>query len=185
MKTFEYVAPNSLAEAVSLLESAGPLAHPLAGGTDILPQMRYFRVHPTLVVDVKRIPELRRLGFAGDGLHIGAAVSLADIAAHPDVTRLYPAIAYSCGLVGSVQIRNRATLGGNLCNAAPSADTVPGLICLGARAVVTGPAGTREIPVEEFNIGPGETVLGTGELLVKVVVLRFPQERYQKQNQSV
>ncbi|MEE9202644.1 MAG: xanthine dehydrogenase family protein subunit M [Dehalococcoidia bacterium] len=175
MKAFEYAAPRTLNEAVSLLAGAGPAARPLAGGTDLLPQMRYRRIQPPLVVDVKGVPELRRLEYAGDGLHIGAAVPLSDIASHPDVLRLYPVIAASCGLVGSVQIRNRGTLGGNLCNAVPSADTVPGLMCLGARAVLAGPSGRREVAVEEVCIGPGETVLGTGEMLVEVVVSPPPQ----------
>lgn len=174
MKAFEYAAPRTLAQALSLLAGAGPSARPLAGGTDLLPQMRYRRVQPSLVVDVKGIPELSRLEYARDGLHIGAAVPLADIAAHPDVRRLYPVIAASCGLVGSVQIRHRGTLGGNLCNAAPSADTVPGLICLGARAVVAGPGGRRRVAVEDFCTGPGQTVLQPGELLVEVVVPRPP-----------
>jgi carbon-monoxide dehydrogenase medium subunit len=175
VKAFEYAAPRTLDEAVSLLARAGPAARPLAGGTDLLPQMRYCRIEPPLVVDVKGIPELRRLECAGDGLHIGAAVPLSNIASHPDVVRLYPVIASSCGLVGSVQIRNRGTLGGNLCNAVPSADTVPGLMCLGARAVLAGPAGRREVAVEEVCTGPGETVLGPGELLVEVVVPPPPE----------
>jgi carbon-monoxide dehydrogenase medium subunit len=175
VKAFEYASPQTLDEAVSLLAGAGPAARPLAGGTDLLPQMRYHRIRPPLVVDVKGIPELRRLEYAGDGLHIGAAVPLSDIAFNPDVLRMYPVIASACGLVGSVQIRNRGTLGGNLCNAAPSADTVPGLMCLGARAVLAGPAGRREVAVEEVCTGPGETVLGTGEVLVEVVVPPPPQ----------
>lgn len=175
MRAFEYAAPRTLSQAVSLLAGAGPAARPLAGGTDLLPQMRYFRLQPPLLVDVKGIPELRRLEYAKDGLHIGAAVPLSDIASHPEVARLYPVIASACGLVGSVQIRNRGTLGGNLCHAAPSADTVPGLMCLGARAVLAGPAGQREVAVEQFFTGPGETVLGTGEVLVEVVVPPPPQ----------
>lgn len=169
MKPFDYAAPHTLSEALRLL--AGEGARPLAGGTDLLVQMKYRRLFPSLLVDLKGVPELNQLERDGGGLHIGAAVPLAAIAAHPLVRGEYPALAGACALIGSVQIRNRATLGGNLCNAAPSADGAPPLLCYGARGVIAGPRGRRrEMPMEDFFLGPGQTALRRGELLAEVVL---------------
>lgn len=170
MKAFDYVAPRSLAEAVEHLKVAGGKGRALAGGTDLLPQMKYQRRSPSLIVDVKGLPELQRLELSSDGLHIGAAVPLAVIARHAAVLSQYSVIAHSCARIGSVQVRNRGTLGGNICNAAPSADGVPGLLCLGAKAAIAGPQGRRQVDLEDFFLGPGATVLAGDELLVEVVV---------------
>ena len=167
MKPFEYQSPTSLGEAVALL--AGKRARPLAGGTDILVQMRRGLLEADLLVDVKRIPELNRVTFDPlAGLTIGAAVSCARLCEHPDVRRFYPGLVDAASLIGGPAIRERATLGGNLCNAAPSADSIPMMIALNATCTVIGPGGTRTVPAEAFCVAPGETVLGEGEMLVSI-----------------
>lgn len=169
MKEFDYAAPTTLDEAIRLLAGSNGDARPLAGGTDLIAQMKEGRKKPALVVDVKRIPELQVLAFSEtEGLRIGAAVPCTDVAGYEPVRARYPAIAYAASLVGSIQIQNRASVGGNLCNAAPSADVAPPLIGYQARAVLAGPGGRREILLEDFFAGPGKTVLGKGELLVEI-----------------
>jgi len=168
---FEYHVPGSLGEALSILESHGDRAGILAGGTDLIVQMKDGKRRPEHIVDVKRIPELNRLEWSeGEGLHIGAALCLKKLIAFAPLTQKFDILAQACSVVGSMQVRNRATLGGNLCNAAPSADTAPSLLCLGAEASVASSKGTRTIPLEGFFLGPGKTALEPGELLVEVVV---------------
>lgn len=175
MRAFEYKAPRTLKEAIALLASADGDARPLAGGTDLIPQLKENRKTPRLVVDVKHIPELMRLDYSESrGLRIGAGVPCSAIAEHPVVRAKYPIVGQACRLIGSVQIQNRASVGGNLCNAAPSADSAPPLIVLGARAVVAGPQGRRQVPLLEFFVGPAQTVLGPGELLVEILVPNPP-----------
>lgn len=165
MKWFDYAAPQSLAEALELL--ARPGARPLAGGTDLLVQMRAGQRQAELLVDVKRIPELNELVCGPEGgLRLGAAVPCCRIYEDPDVRRRWPALAEVAEMIGGVPIQSRASLGGNLANAAPSADGVPVLIVLRAVCRLAGPNGERRLPVEEFCTGPGQTVLGPGELLV-------------------
>jgi len=171
VRAFEYRAPTTLSEALKLLAEARGEVRPLAGGTDLVPQVREGRKRPTLVLDVKRVPELRRLEYdPGMGLRLGAAVPCSVIASYPQVRRYFPALAQACALVGSVQIQNRASVGGNICNASPSADTVPPLLCLDARAFIAGGRGQREVALESFFRGPGRTILARDELLVEVVV---------------
>ena len=171
MRPFQYEAPKSLAGAVALLAAQGEQARPIAGGTDLLVQLRYRRFDVATVVDVKAIPELRQLQFGAGGLAIGAAVSCAEICEHPDVRLHYPGLVDAASLIGGVAIQSRATLGGNLCNAAPSGDSIPAMIVLGAEAQIAGPEGERRVPVAEFCTAPGKTVLRRGELLV---ALHFP-----------
>jgi len=172
MEAFAYAAPRTVAEAVELLASANGSARVLAGGTDLIPQLQEGRRRASLVVDVKRIPELCELRWdPEDGLTIGAAVPCAQVAALPQVQQHYPALRTACTLIGSIMIQNRASLGGNLCNAAPSADSVPPLIVHQAEAIIAGPGGTRRLPVESVCTGPGQTCLAPGELLV---ALRLP-----------
>ena len=166
---FEYAAPQNLQDAVTLLAEAGGEARPLAGGTDLIAQMKENRRSPALVVDVKKIPELNVLSYEA-GLRIGAAVSCTQIAEFEPVRVHYPALAEACALIGSYQIQNRAALGGNFCNAAPSADAVPPAVSYGARLVIAGPNGQREISSEDFFVGPGQTVLEKGEVLVEIVL---------------
>jgi carbon-monoxide dehydrogenase medium subunit len=150
VKWFDYAAPATLREAIGLL-AAHPGAKPLAGGTDLLVQMRAGRVSPGLVVDIKHIEELNAIDCnASRGLTLGAAAPCYRIYRNAAVAKTYPALAEVAALIGGVQIQGRASIGGNLCNAAPSADSVPLLIALGARCRIAGPAGEREVAVEDF-----------------------------------
>jgi carbon-monoxide dehydrogenase medium subunit len=165
VKDIDYAAPTTLAEAATLLARNG--ARALAGGTDIIVQVRENRRDAEILVDLKNVPEVNTLSYARQGLILGAAVACYRVAEHPDVRRWYPGLADAVALVGGVQIQSRASVGGNLCNASPAADTIPALIALGASAVIATPGGTRRtVPVEQFCTGPGRTVLGPGELLV-------------------
>ncbi|MBI2329561.1 MAG: xanthine dehydrogenase family protein subunit M [Chloroflexi bacterium] len=171
MTSFEYYAPGSLEAALSLLNSRKGEAKVLAGGTDLIVQMKDGRAHPSHIVDVKNIPELNRLEWSQEeGLHIGAAVPLSRVAIYPPVVERFNILAQACSLIGSVQIRNRGTVGGNICNAAPSADTALPLLCLGARAVVAQLKETRIVPMESFFHGPGQTALARNELLVEIEI---------------
>lgn len=171
MHEFSYEAPRTLAEAIKLLSDHGQDARPLCGGTDIIIQMRAGLRRPTHLVDVKQVPELRELRYdAATGLRLGAAVPCVEVYENADVTRHYPGLAEAAHLIGSLQIQNRASVGGNLCNASPAADTTPALIALRAKARIAGPKGEREVPVEEFCTAPGRTVLGPGELLVQLLI---------------
>ena len=166
MKWFDYAAPRSLAEALDLL-AGNPRVRPFAGGTDLLVQMRAGQLDPDLLVDLKHIPELNELDCDGSGtLRLGAAVPCCRIYEDERVRRYWPALAEVAEMIGGIPIQSRASLGGNLCNAAPSADSVPVLIALRAVCRIAGPLGERRIAVEEFCTGPGQTVLGPGELLV-------------------
>jgi len=169
MKTFEYQAPTSIDEAVALLADEGKQARPLAGGTDLLVQWRRGLVEPDLLVDIKRIPELNCISFdPADGLLVGAAVSCAGLCEHPDVRKAYPGLIDAASIIGSTAIQWRATIAGNLCNAAPSGDSIPAMMVLDANCTVAGPGGTRTVPVETFCIAPGKTIMGKGEMLVSI-----------------
>jgi carbon-monoxide dehydrogenase medium subunit len=177
METFRYEAPETLPAALALLARSGagdPARSPqvLAGGTDLIVQMRAGSLRPAAVVDVKRVPELRRLEIGADGLHLGGAVSCFELSARGELRALWPGLVEAAELIGSMQIQGRATVAGNLCNASPAADTVPALFALDARCRIAGPSGTREVPVAEFTLGPGRTVLAPGELLVELFVPR-------------
>jgi carbon-monoxide dehydrogenase medium subunit len=175
VKAFDYAAPRTIAEAVALLSEKGDRARMLAGGTDIIVQVREGRRALDLLVDAKTIPELNELAFdPRQGLRIGAAVPCYRIAEHPELAKIYPGLVDAAALIGGVQIQSRASLGGNLCNASPAADTIPALIAHEASCVIAGPEGTREVPVEKFCTAPGRTVLSRGELLVS---LRLPAPR--------
>ncbi|HLT58297.1 MAG: xanthine dehydrogenase family protein subunit M [Limnochordales bacterium] len=167
MEAFAYAAPRTVAEAVRLLADAQGAARPLAGGTDLIPQLQEGRRRADLVVDVKGIPEMNEIRWDPEaGLTIGAAVPCAQVARSPHVQRHYPALHTACTLIGSIMIQHRASLGGNLGNAAPSADGVPPLMVYGAEAVIAGPGGTRRVPVEAVPTGPGQTCLAPGELII-------------------
>ena len=172
MEAFEYAAVRSVDEAVALLAQRGDEARVLAGGTDIIVMVREGRRQVGLLVDIKGIPEVNQLSFdPTTGLTLGAAVPCHQIYAQPDIVAAYPGLIDAVSLVGGTQIQGRATVGGNLCNASPAADTTPALIVLGATCVIAGPDGRREVPVEQFCTGPGRTVLEQGEFLVS---FRFP-----------
>jgi len=169
VQPFAYARPATVAEAVALLEEHGPDARVLAGGTDLIIRLRDGSARPALVVDVKRIAELDPEIRVDDGcLRIGATTVMTDIVADERVGRLFPALVEAAAVVGSVQIRNRATLAGNLCNASPAADTAPALLVYGASIVAVGSAGTRRIPLTEFFIRSGETTLARGELVTAI-----------------
>ena len=170
MEAFEYIAPRTLAEAYQHLGN-GKRTAMLAGGTDIIVQLREGRRSCDQVLDLKHIPELMALAFTSDGtLEIGAATPLADIYEDPEVARRLPGLVDAASLIGGIQIQGRATLGGNLCNASPAADSAPALIALAARLVIGSSAGTRELPVEEFFLGPGQNALQPGEILLQVKI---------------
>ena len=166
-----YQAPQSVAQAVQLI-AADPNAKIFAGGTDLLVQFRAGVRQPTAFVDVKRIPELTSITVDRDGLRLGAAASAADICEHEELKRLWPGLVEAVNLIGSTQIQGRATVGGNLCNASPAADTTCALIVNRAECVIAGPRGERTVPVEHFCTAPGKTVLDRGELLVAIRVPR-------------
>jgi CO/xanthine dehydrogenase FAD-binding subunit len=160
-----YEAPNSLDQAVALLAKETGEARVLAGGTDLLVQMRTDIIDPVLVVDIKGIAELRQIKEEGGGYRIGAAVTGAELKEHPKLKSIWPGIVEAANLIGSTQIQGRATMGGNLCNGSPAADSVPALIAAGAIARIIGPNGTREAPVESIPVGPGKTSLQKGEII--------------------
>ena len=171
MHEINFEAPTSLKDAIAILARAGENGRPLCGGTDILIQMRAGVRRPTHVVDVKKIPELRKISFdRTKGLRLGAAVPAIEIFENADMRKYYPGLTEAAHLIGSKQIQSRASVGGNLCNGSPAADTTPALIALGARARVTGPKGDREVKVEDFCVSPGRTVLNPGELLVEFLI---------------
>lgn len=174
MRTFEYLAPRTLDEAISLLRQHGDKARPLAGGTDIVVQMKENATrfpYPAVVVGLARIPELRGIEFSErDGLRLGAAATMTEIAESAVIRERYAAIAAGARVVGSRQTMNMATVGGNLCNAAPSADTAPPLLAYEAQAVIVGPSGRRTLGLDEFFAGPGRTALAADELLAEVRV---------------
>jgi carbon-monoxide dehydrogenase medium subunit len=171
VREFIFAAPQGIQEAIDLLARVHGDARPLAGGTDLIAQMKENRKSPGVVVDVKRIPELNILSWDQQhGLRIGAAVSCTRLATFVPVRERYAALAEACALIGSVQIQNRAALGGNFCNAAPSADALPPVISYGGKLIIVGPTGRRELPAEDFCVGPGQTVLGKGELLVEITI---------------
>ena len=168
MKDIDYVAPKSINEAVALLNDKGERARCLAGGTDIIVQLREHRRDLDLLVDIKNIPEVNELSYdAQKGLRFGAAVPCWQIYEHAAIAKAYPGLIDAVSLVGGIQIQSRASVGGNLCNASPAADTIPALIAHEAQAVIVLPTGTRDIiPIEKFCTAPGRTVLGRGEFLV-------------------
>ena len=169
MEAIEYTTPNTIDEAVQAMAAAGDRARALAGGTDLLVQLRGGRRSADLVVDVKNIPELNEVSYdPQNGLTIGAAAACYQIYANEDVAANYAGLVDSASLIGSIQIQGRASLGGNLCNSAPSADAIPPMIALGGVANIAGPNGTRQVAVEDFCTGPGRNVLEPGEILVSI-----------------
>jgi carbon-monoxide dehydrogenase medium subunit len=177
LHAIDYVAPTSIQEAIELMASKGDQARAMAGGTDLLVQLRGGRRTSEVVVDIKDIAELNELTYDSQkGLTIGAAVPCYKIYQDDEIAGLYPGLVDSASLIGSIQIQGRASIGGNLCNSAPSADGIPALIALSAVANVAGPSGTRQIAVEEFCTGPGQNVLGSGEILVSVSIAA-PQDK--------
>ena len=168
MQEARYERPTTITEATELLAQSNGSTKILAGGTDVLVQMRINSEIPSLIVDVKHIPELRELRVAGDGLLLGAAVPAVELGENADARKAYPGLVEGAEYIGSAQIQSRASVGGNLCNASPAADPVPALFALGAECVIAGPSGERRVPVEEFTTGVTTNCLQQGELLVAI-----------------
>jgi carbon-monoxide dehydrogenase medium subunit len=165
-----YEAPESLEGAVALLAGAKGEARVLAGGTDLLVQMRADVVDPALIVDIKRIPETRAVTEEKGGWRIGAAVTGAELKEHPRLKKVWPGVIEAANLIGSTQVQGRATLGGNLCNGSPAADSVPALIAAGAVATLVGPGGRRDLPVEDVMLGPRKLALQKGEIVASFLL---------------
>jgi CO/xanthine dehydrogenase FAD-binding subunit len=169
MRPFAYERPSSLADATALLAEHGPEARLLAGGTDLIIRLRDGTVRPRVVIDVKGIAELDgSIREEGDRLVIGALTRMTDIAADPRVRRDFTSLAEAAAVVGAVQIRNRATLPGNVCNASPAADTTPSLLVHDASVLVDGPAGSRRIPIDDVFVRSGVTTVGSAEIVTAV-----------------
>ena len=171
MPDADFLSPATLPEAVKALGAAGAGAKVLAGGTDLLAQARSGRVRPSVIIDLKRIPGLIGITESAAGFEIGAATPGAQIGEHAGLEKAWPGVVEAATLIGSAQGQGRASLGGNLCHASPAADSVPALIAAGAIAVIEGPDGRRELPVEQIQVSPGRNSLGAGEILV---ALRLP-----------
>jgi aerobic carbon-monoxide dehydrogenase medium subunit len=157
--------PSTVDDAVALLQQPTRM-RVLAGGTDLLVQLRGGRLQADGIVDLKRIPELKTIHAERGGFRIGAAVSGAELGECAELVTMWPGVVEGARLIGSTQIQGRASLGGNLCNASPAADSVPGLIAAGATCTIAGPNGRREVPVESFVTAPGKTVLQSGEFVI-------------------
>ena len=166
----EYVAPRTIGEAVERAGTASGIVRFLAGGTDVLVQLRSGLVEPDLVVDIKRIPGMRDITAENGGWRIGAAVSGAELESHSGVSKDWPGVVEALELIGSTQIQGRATLVGNLCNASPAADSVPAMIAAGASVSIAGPSGPRDVPVADIPTGPGQTSLEIGEIITSVLL---------------
>jgi len=173
---FDFIAPQTAAEAVAELQNRGPGGKLLAGGTDLLLQIKARVMKPAYVVDLSRVGELAQIeDRSGEGVFVGSMVRLRTIQLSPVLAERSPILVDGAKLVGSIQIRNLATLGGNLCNAAPSADVSPPLIVAGARAEILGPAGRRSVSLDDFFLGPRRTVLRPDEVLLGVLIPRAPR----------
>ncbi|UGA48507.1 xanthine dehydrogenase family protein subunit M [Bradyrhizobium quebecense] len=171
-----YVAPRTLDEAIGAFAAAGSAARIMAGGTDLLVQMRSGLVRPGLIVDIKKIGEMTEISEAADGgFRVGAAVSGMELADHARFGKVWPGVLEAVNLIGSKQVQGRASAGGNLCNGSPAGDSVPAMIAAGAVVTVQGPNGRRELKVEDVPAGPGRTNLKPGEILVSFALPPRPK----------
>lgn len=168
---FDYHSPKTVEEASRLLLELGEEAFVLAGGTDLLVKCRHGVIHPQAVISLNAIEDLKGIQFDRKrGLTIGAGALLAEVEAHPDIRRRYPAVAYAASVTANTQIRNMGTVAGNLCNAAPSAENAPTLMAMGAEVMLQGKDGQRSLALDEFFKGPGRTALEAGELMTSIFV---------------
>jgi CO/xanthine dehydrogenase FAD-binding subunit len=167
MASLSYAAPTTVSEAISILSGATGLAKVMSGGTDLLVQLRAGRVKPSVIVDTKKIPGMIGIREVGGGFVIGAATSGALIGEHAGLNAAYPGVVEATNLIGSTQVQGRASLAGNLCNGSPAADSVPAMIAARAVAIVVGPKGQREVPVEQVVTGPGRTSLAKDEFILE------------------
>jgi aerobic carbon-monoxide dehydrogenase medium subunit len=176
MTDLRYLAPTTLDEAIGAYAAAGSAARILAGGTDLLVQMRSGSVKPDVIVDIKKIAEMTKIEETTDGgFRIGAAVSGAVLAEHSRFGRVWPGVLEAVNLIGSKQVQGRASAGGNLCNGSPAGDSVPAMVAAGAVVTLQGPNGRRELPVEQVPAGPGRLNLLPGEILVSFTLPPRPK----------
>ncbi len=175
MSDIQYKAAKTVREAVGLMAAAKGKGRILAGGTDLLVQMKSGSVAPGVIVDVKKIPEMVSITETKGSFTIGAATPAAVIGEHKKLKKAWPGVVEAINLIGSTQVQGRASAGGNLCNASPAADSVPALVAAGAVVTVQGPAGRRKVPVEKFNAGPGKTTLKAGEIVVSLTLPARPR----------
>ncbi len=169
-----YAKAMTAAEAATLLSQEQGVTRVLAGGTDVMVQLKSGLVEPDLIVDIKHIPGIRDITAEAGGYRIGAAVAGAELGEHAGVCALWPGVAEGFQLIGSTQVQGRATMVGNLCNASPAGDAVPGLMAAAAVARIVGPAGTRDCPVAQIPAGPGRTTLTKGEIITSVFLPARP-----------
>ncbi len=169
----KYTSPTSVEEAAAAL-AANPSARVFAGATDVVPQMRSGRIAPEVLIDLKGIEELTSVSADGEKWTIGAAAATARLTENDEFSSEFPGLSEAAGLIGSDQVQNRSSLGGNLCNASPAADSVPAMVVNGARAVIAGPNGRRTVDVADVATGPGSTSLGGGEFIVAIEIDRKP-----------
>jgi carbon-monoxide dehydrogenase medium subunit len=170
MVVIDYEAPQSLGEAVKLLsECTDKPARVLAGGTDLLVQLRSQVGGPQLIVDLKKIPGMMDAVLDENGLSLGPSMCCAELTAREDIKAVYPGFVEAACLIGSTQIQGRASVGGNLCNSSPAADTIPALIAIGAQCLIIGPGGERQVAVEDFVTGVGENCMARDEILKRII----------------
>ncbi|MBC7739139.1 MAG: xanthine dehydrogenase family protein subunit M [Candidatus Saccharibacteria bacterium] len=160
-----YAKPNTATEAARLLAAEPGITRVLAGGTDVMVQLKAGMIEPALIVDIKGIPGLRDITAEAGGFRIGAAVTGAEIGEHAALCAMYPGVAEAAQLIGSKQVQGRCSLMGNLVTASPAGDAVPGLFTAGATIRIDGPTGSRDVPVEQIPVGPGRTTLTKGEII--------------------
>ena len=176
MRPFTYIAPKDLSDAFSWLTKYQHRAKLFAGGTDLLIAMKERQITPDYIIDMKALAGLEHIHFSSGILKLGALTTLSDVECSPFVKERFPILAATAHQMANPGIRNMATIGGNLCNAAPSADMAPPLIGMGAQLRLAGPGGERTVPVEDFFLGPGENVLKEGEMLLEIEVPEVPSD---------
>ena len=175
MSQVQFSSPTSIEDAVQCLASSRGNAKVLAGGTDLLVQLRAGMISPELIVDIKRIPDLKSISKENGGFRIGAAVAGAELSEHAEIPNIWPGVVEGLDLIGSTQIQGRASLGGNLCNGSPAADSVPAIIAAGATCKIVGPSGERDAKVEDIVTGPGQTALAADEFVVSFYLPARPE----------
>ena len=171
MRRFEYLEARTLRQAIGMLQRHGERARIVAGSTDFLVRWRAGFWHPDYVVNIQHVPGLSRVTYSRrNGLRLGALVTIQTLEQHPAIRQHYPALAAAAASFAGVQVRNLATVGGNICNASPSGDTLPALLVYGAECRLSGPDGHRQVPLDQLFTGPGQTVLAHDEVLTEITL---------------
>ena len=175
MRRFEYLEARTLRQAIGMLQRHGEQARIVAGSTDFLVRWRAGFWHPDYVVNIQHVPGLSRVTYSRrNGLRLGALVTIQTLEQHPAIRQHYPALAAAAASFAGVQVRNLATVGGNICNASPSGDTLPALLAYGAECTLSGPEGRRQVALEQLFTGPGQTVLAQDEVLTEITLPSAP-----------